>query len=175
MPTMNTNTARSTKATTARKEKEAPDAITLLTDDHKEVKKLFRKYGKLVKAEAGAQEREALARQICMMLTVHAQIEEEIFYPAARDVLPEADLVDEATVEHASAKDLIAQIEGMSADDDLYDAKVTVLGEYIDHHVKEEQDEMFPKMRRRIDIKAVGAELQARKQQLMEEKAVLAH
>ena len=86
-----------------------------------------------------------------------------------------SDLVDEATVEHASAKDLIAQIEGMSADDDLYDAKVTVLGEYIDHHVKEEQDEMFPKMRRRIDIKAVGAELLARKQQLMEEKAVLAH
>ena len=175
MPTMNTNTARSTRTTTGRKEKEAPDAITLLTDDHKEVKKLFRKYEKLVKAEAGAQEREALARQICMMLTVHAQIEEEIFYPAARDVLPEADLVDEATVEHASAKDLIAQIEGMSADDDLYDAKVTVLGEYIDHHVKEEQDEMFPKMRRRIDIKAVGAELMARKQQLMEEKAVLAH
>lgn len=175
MPTMNTTTSRSTRATTARKEKEAPDAIALLTDDHKEVKKLFRKYEKLVKAEAGAQERQALAQQICLMLTVHAQIEEEIFYPAAREVLPEADLVDEATVEHASAKDLIAQIESMSADDDLYDAKVTVLGEYIDHHVKEEQEEMFPKIRRRIDIKAVGAELMARKQQLMDEKAVLAH
>ena len=175
MPTTNTATARATRATPVRKEKEAPDAITLLTDDHKEVKKLFRKYEKLVKAEAGADEREALARQICMMLTVHAQIEEEIFYPAARDVLPEADMVDEATVEHASAKDLIAQIESMSADDDLYDAKVTVLGEYIDHHVKEEQDEMFPKMRRRIDIKAVGAELMARKQALMAEKNVLAH
>ncbi|MCR5868597.1 MULTISPECIES: hemerythrin domain-containing protein [Aquincola] len=175
MPTANTATTRTTRAAPARKDKEAPDALTLLTQDHDEVKKLFKKYEKLVKAEAGAQEREALANQICLLLTVHAQIEEEIFYPAAREVLPEADLVDEATVEHASAKDLIAQIESMTADDDLYDAKVTVLGEYIEHHVKEEQEEMFPKLRRRIDIKAVGAELLARKQELMEGKAVLAH
>ena len=81
--------------------------------------------------------------QICEMLTVHATIEEELLYPAARDVLDEADLVDEAAVEHASAKDLIAQIQGMQPADELYDAKVTVLGEYIDHHVKEEEKEMF--------------------------------
>lgn len=175
MPTTNTSTTRSTRATPARKDQEAPDAITLLTQDHDDVKKLFRKYEKLVKAEAGAAEREELANQICLMLTVHAQIEEEILYPAAREVLPDADLVDEATVEHASAKDLIAQIESMTAEDDLYDAKVTVLGEYIEHHVKEEQEEMFPKLRRRIDIKAVGAELMARKQELMAGEAVLKH
>lgn len=143
------------------------NAIDLLKEDHKEVKALFKKYEKLAKAEAPAAEREALAKEICTMLTVHAQIEEEIFYPAAREVLPEEDLVDEATVEHASAKDLIAQIEGMSAEEDLYDAKVKVLGEYIDHHVKEEEEEMFPKVRRPMDIKQVGAQLQARKDELM--------
>jgi hemerythrin superfamily protein len=143
------------------------NAIDLLKQDHKEVKTLFKKYEKLAKAEAPAAEREVLAKEICTMLTVHAQIEEEIFYPAAREVLPEEDLVDEATVEHASAKDLIAQIEGMSADDALYDAKVKVLGEYIDHHVKEEEEEMFPKVRRPMDIREVGAQLQARKDELM--------
>lgn len=148
------------------------DAISLLTDDHAEVKKLFRRYAKLVKDESPASEREELARQICTMLTIHAQIEEEIFYPAAREVLDDGDLIDEAAVEHASAKDLIAQIEGMGPDEALYDAKVTVLGEYIDHHVKEEQDELFPKLRRKMDIKAVGAALQARKEELMAESGV---
>ena len=86
--------------------------------------------------------------EICVTLTVHATIEEELFYPAAREAEVETDLLDEAEVEHASAKDLIAQIEGMGPDDELYDAKVTVLGEYIDHHVKEEEGEMFPKCRK---------------------------
>jgi hemerythrin-like domain-containing protein len=106
------------------------------------------------------------------MLTVHATIEEEIFYPAARDVLPEEDLVDEATVEHATAKDLIAQIESMLPDEDLYDAKVKVLGEYIDHHVKEEEEEMFPKVRSAgLDVAAVGEQLKARQEELMSEAA----
>jgi hypothetical protein len=150
-----------------------PDAITLLTEDHKEVKKRFRQYDKLAKDGAAAGEREALAAEICTMLKVHTQIEEEILYPSAREALPEPDLIDEAVVEHASAKDLIAQIEGMSGGDDLYDAKVKVLGEFIDHHVKEEQEEMFPKLRRRIDIKAVGERLQQRKQELMAEQDAL--
>jgi hypothetical protein len=167
-PTPVSRTRRGTSAAA-----KTPDAITLLTDDHKEVKKRFRQYDKLAKNSAEASEREALAAEICTMLKVHAQIEEEIFYPAAREALPEPDLVDEAAVEHASAKDLIAQIEGMSATDDLYDAKVKVLGEYIDHHVKEEQDEMFPKLRRRIDIKAVGERLQQRKQELMAEQEAM--
>ena len=84
--------------------------------------------------------------------------------------LEEADLLDEAEVEHASAKDLIAQIQGMDADDDLYDAKVTVLGEYVDHHVKEEEGEMFPKCKKAdMDLVELGAELEARKAELMEE------
>ena len=90
-----------------------------------------------------------MAEQICQMLTVHATIEEELFYPAAREALGEdADLVDEADIEHASAKELIAQIEGSSPEDDHFDARVKVLGEYIDHHVKEEEGEMFPRQRK---------------------------
>ena len=120
----------------------------MLQRDHTEVHKLFKQYEKLAKAEAPAAEREALAKQICTLVRVHAQIEEEIFYPAARQAQVEDDLMDEADVEHASAKELIAQIESMQADDDHYDAKLKVLGEYIDHHVEEEQNEMFPKCRK---------------------------
>ncbi|CAN5115318.1 N/A [soil metagenome] len=151
----------------------APDAISLLKADHSEVKKCFQAYQKLVDAEAGGAERQALAEQICAMLTVHATIEEEIFYPAAREVLgDDADLVDEADVEHASAKELIAQIQAMSPEEDHYDAKVKVLGEYIDHHVQEEQDELFPKVKKAgLDTKAIGAELSLRKEALTAELA----
>jgi len=142
------------------------DAIALLTEDHKAVKKLFKTYQSLVDDEAGATEKAAVAEQICRELTVHAQIEEEIFYPAVRKAIDEDELLDEAFVEHATAKDLIAQIERMSPRDEYYDAKVTVLGEYIDHHVKEEQDEMFPKAKKAIDVDAVGAALKARKAEL---------
>ena len=145
-----------------------PDAVKLLTADHKEVHALFQQYKKLAAAHAPAEEREALARQICAMLTVHATIEEEIFYPAAREAGVKSDLLDEAEVEHASAKDLIAQLESMSADDDLYDAKVTVLGEYVDHHVKEEQDEMFPACKKsKMDLAALGTEMEELKAELM--------
>ena len=148
-----------------------PDAISLLKKDHAEVKALFKEYDKLAEADAEAGEREMLALQICEMLTIHATIEEEIFYPAAREAISEAneDLLDEAEVEHASAKDLIAQIRSTDASDPLYNAKVKVLGEYIDHHVKEEQNELFPKLTRKMDMKAVGAQLQARKDELMAE------
>ena len=148
------------------------DAIKLLTEDHKEVKKLFKQYEKLVKDEANDEEKQQLAAEICLQLTVHATIEEELFYPAAREVLEDdADLVDEADVEHASAKELIAQIEGASpADDAHYDARVKVLGEYINHHVKEEEDEMFPKVKKGdLDLKALGEELAERKEALLEE------
>ena len=146
-----------------------PNAITLLRQDHAQVKALFKEYDKLAEADADAGERQMLALQICDMLTVHATIEEEIFYPAAREVVSEADedLLDEAQVEHASAKDLIAQIQGMDPADALFDAKVKVLGEYINHHVKEEQNELFPKLSKKLDLKAVGAQLQARKDELM--------
>ena len=125
-------------------------ATKLLMADHKEVHAMFQQYKKLADADAEASEREALATEICHALTVHATIEEELFYPAAREAEVDADLLDEAEVEHASAKALIAQIEAMSPDDALYDAKVTVLGEYIDHHVKEEEAELLPKAEKKL-------------------------
>ncbi len=146
------------------------DAIKLLTDDHKEVHALFQKYQKLVEQRANGGERQPLAEQICTMLTVHAALEEEIFYPAARKAEVQSDLLDEAEVEHDSVSALIAQIRDMQPNDALYDAKVIVLGEYVDHHVKEEQDEMFPQCRKSsIDLIALGRELAARKRALVAE------
>ena len=147
------------------------DATALLTRDHAEVKKLFKQYEKMADAQADGEERQALAEEICAMLTVHATIEEEIFYPAAREAEVESDLLDEAEVEHASAKDLIAQIQEMGPDDELYDAKVKVLGEYIEHHVQEEEGEMFPKCRKAdMDLADLAMQLAERKAELMEEE-----
>ena len=148
------------------------DATSLLMRDHAEVKALFKQYQKLADAEAEGSERQALAERICEMLTVHATIEEEIFYPAAREAEVERDLLDEAEVEHASAKDLIAQIQSMGPDDGLYDAKVAVLGEYIDHHVQEEEGEMFPRCREAgMDLSGLAAALAERKDELTTERA----
>ena len=166
-------TAQSTSRTLSKNanpvRKPARDAVALLKADHADVKKCFKDYEKLVKKGAGARERQALAAEICKMLTVHAQIEEEIFYPASRELLgDDADLVDEADVEHASAKELIAQIEDGSAEDMHFNARVKVLAEYIDHHVKEEQDELFPEVKAAgMDTKAIGQALAARKAELM--------
>ncbi|NML46389.1 hemerythrin domain-containing protein [Ramlibacter sp. G-1-2-2] len=151
------------------------DACDLLDADHRAVKKLFKQYEELTHSRArnAAQKKMDLARQICQELTVHTQMEEEIFYPALRAVLKDADLLAEATVEHQSAKDLIAQIEGADAADEMFDAKVTVLGEYIDHHVKEERNELFPKARsaRKLDLVSMRDELEQRKEELMGETA----
>lgn len=157
------------KAAPRSKAASTPDAIELLTADHKEVRGLFKAYEELVQADADPGEKQALALQICAMLTAHATAEEEFFYPAAREVLgDDEDLVDEADVEHASAKELIAQIEAGTPEDDLYDAKVKVLGEYIEHHVKEEEGEMFPRLRKSdLDLDALGEELAARKAELL--------
>ncbi|MBV1690347.1 hemerythrin domain-containing protein [Novosphingobium sp. G106] len=145
------------------------DAIKLLKDDHKEVKTYFKQYETL---EDDA-ERRALADKICMALTVHATVEEEIFYPAVREAIDDDDLLDEAEVEHASAKQLIAEIQAMDVNDRLFDAKVTVLGEYIDHHVEEEETEMFPETREsNLDLKALGAQMAERKAALMAELAL---
>jgi len=168
MPTTRTDTRSESSTSTRRSRSAGTDAIKLLKDDHAEVKKLFGEYDKLVKREAEPAEREMLALKICNMLTVHATIEEEIFYPACREALGEGDdLIDEAAVEHASAKDLIGQIESARPDEEMYDAKVKVLGEYINHHVKEEQNELFPKVRTKIDTKGIGQQLAQRKAELM--------
>lgn len=142
------------------------DAIALLTSDHAEVKKMFKAFEKL-KQNGSDEDKQALVREICAALSVHAQVEEEIFYPAVRDAIDDSDLMDEAEVEHAGAKDLIAQLEASSPGDDLYDAKVTVLGEQVDHHVKEEEGEMFPKVRKaKLDLAELGNQMLARKGEL---------
>ena len=149
------------------------DACDLLDADHRAVKKMFKEFEELTesRARSAAQKKLDLARQICLELTVHAQIEEEIFYPRLRDAIKDTDLIDEAEVEHQTAKDLIAQIQEAGEIDDKTEAKVKVLGEYIDHHVKEERNEMFPKARsaRKLDLVGMRDELEQRKEELMSE------
>jgi len=146
------------------------DAVALLIADHREVKGLFQQYGKLEQADAASDDRQLVATQICVLLTVHTRIEEEIFYPEARRALGKAgsDLLDEAEVEHAGAKNLIRELKAMNASDELYDAKVKVLGEGIDHHVGEEEQELFPKVRASsMDLREIGGRMDARKKELM--------
>ena len=159
---MPTDTKRSGSGT------QAQDAIAMLMADHKKVKKLFSEFDKL-KEEGSDEDKSAVVEQICNELKIHTELEEEIFYPAVRKAIDDSDLMDEALVEHAGAKDLIAQLEDASPDDELYDAKVTVLGEQIDHHVKEEEGEMFPKARKaKVDTEALGTTMLKRKVALLE-------
>jgi hemerythrin superfamily protein len=151
----------------------ATDAITLLTNDHAQVSELFEQY-KALADDAGSmtQDKQSLAEEICTMLTVHAAIEEEIFYPAARDALDDEKLLDEAEVEHQSAKELIAQIQDSDPSDALYDARVNVLGEYVNHHVQEEEGELFPQVRDAdLDLESLGAEMSARQEELLSVEA----
>ena len=155
--------SRSTRKT-AKAAARPADAIKLLKDDHREVKGWFADYDK---TDDDARKQE-LADKICLVLTVHAQIEEEIFYPAAYEAIDDDDLLDEAEVEHASAKELIAQIKAAKVGDPLFDAKVTVLGEYINHHVEEEETELFPECRAsKMDLKTLGDRISTRKAELM--------
>jgi hypothetical protein len=146
-------------------------AITLLKHDHREVQEFFEEYEELDNNRAKAE----LARKICNTLKVHTQIEEEILYPAARKATGDNDLLDEALVEHAGAKHLIGEIEAMEVGDDLYDAKITVLGEQIKHHVKEEEEELFPEIEEsKMDVVAVGKQLATRKSELMAQSGMMA-
>jgi hemerythrin-like domain-containing protein len=156
----------------------AKDACDLLDADHRKVQKMFKEYEELTnsRARSAGQKKMDLARQICMELTVHTQIEDEIFYPACREAIKDTDILDEATVEHQSAKELIQQLEQAEEADDMYDAKVKVLGEYVNHHIKEEKNELFPKARaaRKLDLVALRDELEARKEELMAEMGAMA-
>lgn len=144
------------------------DAIELLKSDHEKVLQLFSKFEKTKDKDADA--KRDLVENVCSQLTVHAQIEEELFYPALRDVLDDQDLLDEALVEHDMAKQLIADLESMEPDEDLYDAKFTVLGEYVKHHIDEEEKEIFTKAKKAgLDMDTLGADMRDRKQELMEE------
>jgi hemerythrin superfamily protein len=148
---------------------ESTNAIDLLKRDHDDVDKLFSQYEDIKDGDDN-REKELLVAQICDALSVHAQIEEEIFYPAARSALDQdegKDLIDEAAVEHQTLKDLIARLEQAPTDDPLYDAGVKVLSEYVKHHVKEEENELFPKCKSSpMDVDAVGAQLAERKAEL---------
>ena len=142
----------------------AKDAIALLKADHEEVSGLFAEYERT----RSVNNKKALVAEICTALAVHMQIEEEIFYPAVKAELKDHLMVPEATVEQAGAKALMAQIEGITPDGEMYDAKVKVLSEYIKHHVKEEHTEMFPKAKASaLDTMELGARMAARKAQLM--------
>lgn len=140
------------------------DGATLLMRDHRTVEDLFKAYEE---AKSDDRRKVEIFRTIAAELKVHMQIEEEIFYPASREHVDEPDTVNEAEVEHASAKDLMAQLESMEPSDPYYDAKVKVLQEMIDHHVEEEETEFFPELRRStMDLKAIGDQMAARKQEL---------
>ena len=145
----------------------AQDAVALLTADHREVSDMFEQFENL--SDRAKATKAKLTKKICDALIAHTAIEEEIFYPAVREAVKEGeDMVDEAVVEHASAKDLIRQLQEMDPDDDLYDAKVKVLGEQIEHHVKEEEEEMFPQAKKSgLDMVALGQEMAMRKQELL--------
>jgi hypothetical protein len=145
----------------------SPSAIDLLEQDHREVEEWFDEYDELKEDDARKAE---LAQKICLALKVHAQIEEEIFYPQAREATKDNDLIDEAVVEHATVKNLIAEIESMEVGEDLYDAKIRVLGEMVKQHIKEEEEELFPELEpAKIDLEGFGKELAERKEELMAE------
>src|SRR6266446_2437363 len=137
-------------------ERASPSALELLEQDHREVEELFDEYNELKEDD---NRKGALAEKICLALKVHAQIEEEIFYPQARQATKDNDLIDEAAVEHATEK--------------LYDAKIRVLREMVKHHIKEEEEELFPELvPAKMDLDAVGRELAKRKEELMAEMQV---
>lgn len=152
------------KSATPEKAPKAQEATALLKADHKLVSLLFEQY----ESARSSTKKKAIVSQICTELTVHAQIEEEIFYPQVKAALKDKELIPEATVEHATLKELIAQIEDGEPDDEMYDAKVKVLSEYVKHHVKEEQNEIFPKAKAsKLDMHALGEQLMQRKEELL--------
>ena len=168
MPPPQKSKSSGAKKSTARKtQRTSPnDAIKLLEADHRQVEKWFKEF----EATNGQKTKDKLAEQICTALKVHTQIEEELFYPASREALPsdKEEMVDEAVVEHAAAKNLIAEIEAMDVGEELFDAKVKVLQEMIEHHVEEEEKEYFPAVRKtEMDLEAIGVQMAQRKEELM--------
>ncbi|WP_350282649.1 hemerythrin domain-containing protein [Nitrosomonas sp.] len=147
------------------KESSAPKAVTgdivkLLKADHEKVKKLFEEFKDLIEKGNSKSKKEKIVKEICEELTLHALVEESIVYPAARDVIEDQILMDEADVEHAGVKELISQLQSMTPEDSHYDAKVIVLSEYVEHHVKEEEKTILPKLAKsEIDEKELAEEV----------------
>ena len=147
--------------------KKAPDAIDLLDADHLTVHALFQSYRELVRAGAPALQRRALAEEICMELTIHARLEEELFYPAVREALNDEDLVDGAEEDHGRQRELVAQILASAAGDELYDARVAVLAEYVERHVRQEREQVFNRaLASRLDLQSLARSLTIRKEEL---------
>ena len=139
-------------------------ATAMLRADHKRVSGLFDEF----ENARSSKKKEAIVAKICTELTVHTQLEEEIFYPAFKKALKDHELVPEAHVEHASVKDLIAQVKGIKPNGEMFDARVKVMGEFVKHHVKEEETQMFPKAKKSgLDLRKLGRKMQERKQELM--------
>ena len=148
------------------------DAVDLLDADHQAVKKMFTDFGALCADAAPASDRQALARRICQALSMHAQLEEEVFYPAVRKAIANDALMDEALQEHAEAKQTIARIEAMKASDAAYDATVKQLGKLIDQHVLEEREQIFLKARNAaLDLRGMTLPLLKRRHQLKKKAA----
>ena len=147
--------------------KQAPDAIDLLDADHLAVHAMFEAYRELVAAHAPAPQRRTLAEEICIELTIHARLEEELFYPAVRDALNDDELLDDAEDAHGSQREFVAQILATSAEDELYDAKVAVLADYVARHVRKEREEVFNRvLASRIDLQSLGRRLAVRQEEL---------
>jgi cytochrome P450 len=147
--------------------KHAPDAIDLLDADHLEVHGLFQSYRELVRTRAPALQRRALAEEICMELTIHAKVEEELFYPAVREALQDDELLDEAEGAHGSQRELVAQILATAAEDELYDARVAVLSDYVERHVRNEREQVFNRaLAARLDLQSLARAISVRKEEL---------
>jgi hypothetical protein len=147
--------------------KQAPDAIDLLDADHLAVHALFASYRELVRTRASALQRRALAEEICIELTIHAKLEEELFYPAVREALNDDEVVDEAEDQHGSQREFVAQILATQPQDELYDAKVAVLAEYVQRHVREEREQVFNRvLASRLDLRSLGRAITVRKEEL---------
>lgn len=147
------------------------DAIDILTEDHKHVMKMFADFEKLKQDEDNDEDaKQTLIERACTELTIHSQVEEEFFYPALRDALDDTDLVDEAEVEHGIANQLITELESMQPGDEFYEAKFTVLGEYVRHHIEEEQEKIFPKAKKaKLALESLGEDIRQRKEELRTE------
>lgn len=147
--------------------KQTPDAIALLDADHLAVHALFEAYRDLVASRAPALQRRTLAEEICIELTIHARLEEELFYPAVRDALNDDELLDDAEDDHGSQREFVAQILATSPDDELYDAKVAVLADYVSRHVRKEREDVFNRvLASRLDLQSLGRTLAVRKEEL---------
>lgn len=167
MHTAEHHAPKSDTSSKTRTSAKAQEATALLRADHKLVGELFSEYEKTT----ATTKKKQLVAKICSELSVHAQVEEEIFYPAVKQALKDKELVPEATVEHATLRALIAQVEGIEPNGEMFDAKIKVLSEYVKHHVKEEQEEMFPKARATdLDMSELGAQLAERKAELFAQR-----